>query len=394
MNWSQFKDDQILKSEIDHRSVIWDEDQEEWIIDYSDISKSEILSKKETPVLTDVCKFVDALILKRRGKISAKYINHISFNLFYRESFFDNDETEESRALIFNFYTLVRKSLAKKTTWLGFASLLDLISGPSDENYFFSDIDDLRYLKLLKFEIQEFVNTVFLALTIEATDCKDHNSIFSNLVLFSNEELILKFQQIRGKGQAQIKFNFLIQLREQLNTNNFSEFFIHLKKPGELVSSPREYLPLLQWIDITLIEIRPSLFYLNIRTDTQKESLRTFFQNQVDQEVIVINDNDSINEDIDLLVSSRIRKTSTSNSKKIPSSIDFDLKPGAKGKASQIISKLFTLIQSFNAGNSIQDIQFWIFQLFINCRDRGFSFSHIKKITESQKTHRTLTAAN
>lgn len=384
MNWDQYKDDQILKDEIDHRSIVWDDDKEEWLIDYSDIGKSQIL-KKQTPVLTDVCKFVDALILKRRAELTVKSIKDISFELFNR-NYFDNEEAEECRAQFFNFYTLLRKSLSKKITWIGFASLFDLISGSNkDENYLLEEVDDIRYSKLFKLEIQGFINSVFLALTIEASKCKDQDQIFSNLVLFSNEELILKFKKIQGKGQAKLKFNFLIKLRETLNSNGLSNFYIHLAKAGKLVSSEREYYSLLQWIDTTLIEIRPSLFYLALRTETQKEILRAFFQNQVELEIIVINDNHSINQDIDVLINSRTRKKGISKSKEIPSSIDFDLEPGPKGKASQLISKMFTLIQSFNAGNSIQDMQYWIFQLFINCRDQGFSFSHIKKITESKK---------
>lgn len=384
MNWDQYKDDQILKGEIDHRSIVWDNEREEWSIEYTDIKQSEIL-KKQTSILTDVCRFTDALICKRRAKLTVKSIKDISFEIFNRNHF-TNEEAEQCQVQLFKFYTLLRKSLSKKTTWVGFASLFDLISGYNkDDNYLLEEVDNIRFSKLCKLEIQDFTNSVFLALTIEASKCKDQDQIFSNLALFSNEELILKFKQIRGKEQGQLKFHFLIKLRDALNSNKFSNFYMHLIKPGEVGSSERECYSLLQWIDTTLLEIRPSLFYLEIRTENQKEILRTFFQNQVESEIIVINDNNSINEDIDLLVNSRTKKKNTSKLKEIPSSIDFDLKLGPEGKASQLISKMFVLIRNFKTDSLKQDIQYWIFQLFINSRDRGFSFAHIIKCTYQKK---------
>jgi hypothetical protein len=126
---------------------------------------------------------------------------------------------------------------------------------------------------------------------------------------------------------------------------------------------------LISWIDTKLQKMAPTLLV----SRTQYDVIRTFFLAAIQNEELLI-------DDLDLLMKSRFSVGGKDIDIEEP--VQFFVKTGPHGKPASIIKNLFDPIRNANPNVTSKQIQLWIFNLFLLSDQKGYSFSHTKKLTD------------
>lgn len=377
MDWDAYSN--RFEKEINNRSLLWDSVIQDWTINNTDLHPSEAVARKETALLTEICKLIENLIENRRNQITSRYIKDVSFKLFSR-NFFNDHEVASCKESLFNFYARSKRSIGTKQTWIGFASFLDVVLGTHKEgNYLLDEFNDFRLNKLMAFEINEFIDSIRKVLILERFNLREPDAIAANLILFPNEFLIQLYGTLEKLNQNQ-KIDLLFRVRNRLNRSEPANLAL-LDANGRMVVTSRECYPLVQWINKTLIELTPSLFYLKFKSEMQRKQVGIMFENLVASDKLTIGSGKNIKDCIDLLVSSRFYKVGADRPKASPGGADINVAIGYNGRASELITTIYKLIRSFDAGNSPTDVQRWIYNFFHEIEE-GFSLANIKKYCE------------
>lgn len=371
MNWSYFASIEEFEGETVHFTTMWDDEGyplDE--IDYSDIDPQEIIARKESLLLTQIWLELDKLLNSKKATIDFGELKYASFQIHLND-YFTTEEAVRCKESLFKFYSLCRNALARKRTWIGFASFFDTLAGfPPEGNILLSELKDRRSESVIQSEIGVLIQSFKQILLKAKLECRSVQDICDNLILFSDEELILKLSKIGGVKWRASRITYLHKLNRCLVGHEAARLKFSYSTHCKIFPVERELGALSNWVGLSIQELTP-LIPLSSRENF--EIMRIKFLDLVDEGSLIIHDLDNLLESMFLLEGAKKDKIILRY---------FSISVGSSGKASTIISALFNKLRNFKTGSSKADIQNWIMCLFFNFRGKGFSLAHIRKVTD------------
>lgn len=378
MNWDSYLHDPRFRDELQHHSYTWNDEIRGW-----EVLKTEVSVKKETELLDAICNEIDKLISKRSTQLTSKQIQNRSFAK-YSSDYFSNNESEECLRFINDFYLAVKTSLARKRSWIGVIYLLDAMAGFKRPGTLHYDHDDRRVESIAKIEIVDFTKAVKEIILSGKLSCKKINDISGNLVLFSFEDIVHRYNKIHGPNPGK-RLEFLYQIKRSLVEIESSKYTLLFHIEGKLFPLERESHALMYWIDNSITLLAPPI---QIYSPKRRDKVRKFFMDRIDNETLRV-------DNLEYILNNRFKlvnrlEDEIKRNKKFHSDYQFSVAPGKKGEPKIIITELFELALKleYEGGKDpiIQDIQNWIFYLFMNHAGKGFSMASIQIRTHGKQS--------